>query len=1050
MLRKSHRRRTSRRNHPRRLLLEPLESRRLLTVFEVTSTADVNDPSDGVLTLWEAISQANATPNSGGPDEIRFNIPTTDPGYNASTGAFTIQPTSQGASGFPYIRDAVVLDGWSQPGWQDSPIIELDGSLAASFTGGLTIYDVEASGSVIRGFAINRFGRYALNITGAHHVTVQGNYIGLDVTGAVALGNDGGVTVDLANHALIGSNGDGINDELERNVISRNGGAGVNLSRSSDTVIAGNYIGTDSSGTVALGGQRFGISVSYGTLQTLIGTNADGVADEAERNVVAGNTEEQLHNVGLNTLVAGNYIGVDSTGSVGLGAPTGINLGGSDALIGTNGDGVRDDVERNVISGNQVQIWVNGPNDIIAGNFIGTDASGTIAIGGPSTGPAAGQPTFGVILDGGGHRVGTDANGVGDEAERNVIAGLTTGISVRGPNALVAGNWIGVAANGAPLGNSLDGVFLRGNANNNQIGGEGPLGNLIAHNGRAGVTLSRAFSLVNNQIRGNSIHSNGELGIDLQDGYGNGFGVTRNDLGDVDSGVNNLQNFPVLTSVSGGAATRVIGTLNSTPNMEFTIDFYANSSLDPSGYGEGERWLGSTTVASDGNGDVTFDVMLSAPSASGEYITSTATDAGGNTSEFSQGSQLVNVPPIIISANAADVPENQTTVIDVQATDPDGDTEGGGGLTYAVSGGVDGSLFSIDPNSGLLAFVAGPDFEAAGDADHDNIYEVQVTVRDSGGLTDVQDIRVSVLNQATISGQVFVDVDQDGLFDANEPGIDGVVIQLLDQAGNPVVDGNNQPITAATNSGGFYLLDDLDPGTYQLQEVQPSGVDDGPEQLGSLGGTIVANDTMQFDLNRTDASDYVFAELGQQVTSGDTATIGFWQNKHGQALIKAGGAALQNWLENSFGNVFGNVFQQTSVADFYKQELFKQQSSKSGGPARVGAQFMATAFATYFTSSNLAGTIATDYGFNVTDTGIGTNVVNVGGNGAAFGVADETDLTIMQLLRATNALTDQPDSLLGASRIYDTNGDGVIDSAEASLRAKANSVYTSINEGGDI
>jgi len=412
---------------------------------------------------------------------------------------------------------------------------------------------------------------------------------------------------------------------------------------------------------------------------------------------------------------------------------------------------------------------------------------------------------------------------------------------------------------------------------------------------------------------------------------------------------------------------------------------------------------------------------------------------GGETFTFLL-SAATNEAPSINSAAAVDAAENQTTAVDVQSTDPDGETEGGGGLTYSLSGGADQALFSIDVNTGALTFIAAPDFETPTDAGGNNVYDVQVTVTDAGGLTGVQNIAVTVTNQASITGQVFVDVDQDGLFDANEPGINGVAIELLDASGTTVLD------TVFSGDGGFFLFEDLDPASYRLREVQPTGVDDGAESLGSLGGSIVSNDTMQLTLNRTDASDYAFAEIGQQVTSGDAATIGFWQNKHGQVLINAGGAGLATWLSSNFANVFGNVFDSTSVADFYKQELFKQKSNKSAGPAKVDAQFMATAMATYFTSSNLAGTVAVGYGFNVTDTGIGTKVVNVGSGGAAFGVADGSSLTILQLLLATSALTDQPDSLIGAAHAYDTNGDGVIDAAEAALRAKANLIYTIINE----
>lgn len=145
------------------------------------------------------------------------------------------------------------------------------------------------------------------------------------------------------------------------------------------------------------------------------------------------------------------------------------------------------------------------------------------------------------------------------------------------------------------------------------------------------------------------------------------------------------------------------------------------------------------------------------------------------------------------------------------------------------------------------------------------------------------------------------------------------------------------------------------------------------------------------------------------------------------------------------------------MASFYKSEFFKK---KLKGTSKVDAQFMSTALATFFTSSNLSGgSVAASYGFNVTETGIGTKVVNVGSSGAAFGVDDNTDMTVMALLLATNALTgadngtndgvtDTDDNAY--SNVYDTNGDGILDDAEKALRALANSVYTGINEGGDI
>jgi len=105
-----------------------------------------------------------------------------------------------------------------------------------------------------------------------------------------------------------------------------------------------------------------------------------------------------------------------------------------------------------------------------------------------------------------------------------------------------------------------------------------------------------------------------------------------------------------------------------------------------------------------------------------------------------------NTAPTISSANAASVAENQTGAIDVQATD-DSDSEGSG-LTFSKTGGADQALFSLNSTTGIITFISAPDFEIPGDAGADNVYNIQVTVTDSGGLPTVQNIVITVTDVA--------------------------------------------------------------------------------------------------------------------------------------------------------------------------------------------------------------------------------------------------------------------------------------------------------------
>ena len=424
------------------------------------------------------------------------------------------------------------------------------------------------------------------------------------------------------------------------------------------------------------------------------------------------------------------------------------------------------------------------------------------------------------------------------------------------------------------------------------------------------------------------------------------------------------------------------------------------------------------------------------------FVTATSEDYGTELYGWIQDS---NQAPIAtdLSFDVAENTLNGAIIGTVSASDPDGDP-----LTYSIRSGNELGAFAVDAATGQVTVANSTRLDYESDAIPKN-FALTLEVDDGRGGSVTSTITLYLINLPSITGAVYVDVNQDGVFQANEPGIDGVMIELLNAQGDAVLDAHGAAIRAITSDGGFYLLEDLAPATYQLHELQPSGVGDGLEQLGSLGGIIVEDDIMQVMVDQTDAFDYAFAEYGGQIGSGQSAGIGFWQNKHGQQLIAASGNDLATWLSSNFGNVFGNSLMEASgqeVADFYREQLFSQKSSKSFGPAKVDAQFMATALNVYFTNRQLAGEVGTSYGFTVSDTGLGVRVVNIGSRGSAFGVGDGSNQTVMQLLLATNSLTDIDDNRKGFASIYDLNGDGILDDEEIRIRIMAGELYAMIND----
>ncbi len=151
--------------------------------------------------------------------------------------------------------------------------------------------------------------------------------------------------------------------------------------------------------------------------------------------------------------------------------------------------------------------------------------------------------------------------------------------------------------------------------------------NIITSNGASGI---RVASGSGNTLSQNVVFGNGGLGIDLE-----GDGPSANDLGDVDGGANGLQNTPnLIRAVPTGSTLSVEGILNSTANRSYTIDFFASESCDSSGFGEGQTWLGSTSVATNELGNASFNTAVPT-TLTDATITALATGSDG-TSEFSR------------------------------------------------------------------------------------------------------------------------------------------------------------------------------------------------------------------------------------------------------------------------------------------------------------------------------------------------------------------------------------------------------------------------------
>lgn len=491
------------------------------TVLTVNTTNDNDDGTCSILhcSLREAINAANKI---SGANTIGFNIP--------GNGVRTIKPTKL----LPDILGPTTIDGSTQYPYNGKPLIELQGGGNDTFFG----LFIKAANCVVKGLAINSFsysGVYIYSPAGRDAI-VQGCYIGTDASGQNAGGPQSyGVVIEGAKNALIGGN-----TPAQRNVISGNSTNGVlvvnfvpvppppppfakgqNKAKKAvkavgtfndSAVITGNYIGTDWTGLQAVGNGDSGVSVFDSS------GNRIGGATSAERNLISGN------NVGVrvaalggdnskDNLVQGNFIGTDKTGKAPLGnAVAGVVLqGSSNTLVGGA------ERKRNLICGSYYGISIinytlNGvAGPVSHGNRLENNSIG-VGLNDTKLGNF-----YGVYLtDSKDNVIGGSERNAGNIISGNAQAGIQIGtenLSLNTSRNSILGNYIGINEGNSQVISNGYGVILNAYSTDTKIGGNGRYeGNIITGNNNDGLLMYVSYG---NTVYGNYIgtDASGEIGV---------------------------------------------------------------------------------------------------------------------------------------------------------------------------------------------------------------------------------------------------------------------------------------------------------------------------------------------------------------------------------------------------------------------------------------------------------------------------------------------------------------------------------------------------------
>ncbi len=393
--------------------------------------------------------------------------------------------------------------------------------------------------------------------------------------------------------------------------VNRFDGPGIAIADGAGNTVSCSMIGTDPAGSLDRGNGGAGIAITNSA------NNVIGGLAAADRNVISGNAGDGIvisaagatHNA-----LIGNFIGTDATGLLALGnAGVGIHaLQASASVIGGSERAALNLIADNALGG----VQIDGGTAAVTGNLIGVDIRGTSALGNHASGV-----TFADVLS------GTIAwNVIAANASHGVALLETAAVGIH-DNVIGSDIW-----RLAPLGNGGAGIDIQGL-------GSHVVANSITASGLAGIAVHTGSQpAVENSLSANAIYANTLLGIDLD-----ADGLTPNDPGDSDTGANQRQNFPQLSAVAtDGVTTVVSGSLASAPNTTYTVEVFVNLTCASLGYGEGQVLLGSLTTTTDMTGDATFVGTFATALPADVYLSATATDPAGNTSEFAQ---CIPAPP---------------------------------------------------------------------------------------------------------------------------------------------------------------------------------------------------------------------------------------------------------------------------------------------------------------------------------------------------------------------------------------------------------------------